>query len=121
MTPDPLRLDETRKWMELSRDDLQTADILIAARRYSQALFLCQQAAEKALKGFLTFHQRSFAKTHDLEELRPECVSIDSSLQAVISQPRSLSKYAWRFRYPGFRYKPDENEAKEAFQKPQRS
>jgi len=35
------------------------------------ALFHCQQAVEKALKGFLTWHDRPFEKTHDLGAVFP--------------------------------------------------
>ena len=34
-----------------------------------EALYHCQQAAEKALKGFLAFHDHPFRRTHDLREL----------------------------------------------------
>jgi HEPN domain-containing protein len=107
MTPDPLLLDETHAWLDRARRDLRAAKVLIGAEEYAGALFNCQQAAEKALKGFLTFHQRPFAKTHDLSELRPDCLAIDASLQPVLAQADELTKYAWRFRYPGAPYEPD--------------
>jgi HEPN domain-containing protein len=62
MTPEQLRLDETRAWLTRSRHDLRSAKLLIAGEEHAKALFHCQQAAEKALKGFLTFHQKSFGK-----------------------------------------------------------
>jgi HEPN domain-containing protein len=56
MTPEQLRLEETRAWFDRARHDLRSAKLLIAGDEYAEALFHCQQAAEKALKGFLTFH-----------------------------------------------------------------
>jgi HEPN domain-containing protein len=37
------------------------------------ATFHCQQAVEKTIKAFLTWHDRAFRKTHDLVELGAEC------------------------------------------------
>ena len=117
MTPDQLRLDETHAWLERARRDLRAASLLIAGQMYAEALFHCQQAAEKALKGFLTFHQRPFQKTHDLSEVGPECVAIDGSLRSVYDQIKALTEYAWRFRYPGAPYEPDAAEAADGLQK----
>jgi hypothetical protein len=43
-----------------ARIDLAASPPLIG-----DALFHCQQAAEKGMKGFLTMHDRIFQKTHD--------------------------------------------------------
>ena len=117
MTPDELRLDETRSWLDRARKDLRAATFLTAGGFHAEALFHCQQAAEKALKGFLTFHQRRFRKTHILGELSPECLSIDRSLEPVIAQAEGLTQYAWRFRYPGAPYEPDGTESGRALEK----
>ena len=37
--------------------------------------------------------------------------AIDGSLAPVLDQANSLTDYAWRFRYPGAPYEPDETEA----------
>jgi HEPN domain-containing protein len=63
-----------------------------------EAVFQCQQAAEKALKGFLAWHGRSFRKTHNLEEIGEQCLAVDQSLRGVIDQAVPLSEYAWKFR-----------------------
>lgn len=71
----------------------------------------------KALKAFLTFHDRAFRKTHDLSDLSPECLAIDNSLQSAVSQAEGLTQYAWRFRYPGMPYEPDTTEAQDGLQR----
>ena len=63
---------------------LAGAKLLIAGEANAEALFHCQQAVEKALKAFLTFHEGTFRKTHDLGDLSPECLAIDASLQPAI-------------------------------------
>lgn len=117
MTPDQLRLDESHAWLHRARRDLYAAKLLISGEAHAEALFHCQQAVEKALKAFLTFHQKPFRKTHDLGELTPDCLAIDASLRSVFAQIQPFSKYAWRFRYPGVPYEPDVAEAAEGLQK----
>ena len=80
MTPDPLLLEETHTWLDRARRDLRAVRLLIAGEVYAEALFHCQQAAEKALKAFLTFHDQPFRKTHDLASLGRQCANIDATL-----------------------------------------
>ena len=79
-----------------------------------EAVFHCQQAAEKALKGFLTWHGCTFRRTHNLEEVGEQCLTIDQSLREFVDQAVPLSEYAWKFRYPGEPAQPQPEEATEA-------
>jgi len=65
------------------------------------ATFHAQQAAEKALKGFLTWHDTPFRKTHDLLELATTCAPIDSDLGSLATPATALTPFAWSSRYPG--------------------
>jgi HEPN domain-containing protein len=65
------------------------------------ALYHCQQAAEKALKGFLAWHDQPFPKTHDLGKLGKQAVELDQTLEPLIDEVVEYTKYAWMFRYPG--------------------
>lgn len=111
MTPDELRLEEAWAWLERAHRDLQAAKLLLAGNAHAEALFHCQQAVEKVLKAFLTFHRQAFRKTHDMGELTPGCLAIDGSLGSVAVLAETLTPYAWRFRYPGVPYEPDAAEA----------
>jgi HEPN domain-containing protein len=111
MTPEELRINEACAWMDRSRRDLHSAELLIAGGEYADALFHSQQAAEKAMKAFLTFHQIEFQKTHDLARLSRHCVVIDGSLSSALAPAYGLSRYAWVFRYPGAPYMPEAQEA----------
>lgn len=77
-------------------------------------VFHCQQAAEKALKGFLVWNDQPFRKTHNLEELGEACLRPDRSLEPTVNRAVPLTEYAWRFRYPGEPEQPTPNEAHEA-------
>ena len=102
--------------MARARSDLESAEGLSNISKYGDALFFCQQAAEKALKAFLTFHQTPFRKTQYLRDLVPDCLAIDGSLRPTLDPIDSFSEYAWRFRYSGAPYEPDAAEVARAFQ-----
>jgi len=115
MTPLEMLLDETKQWVRRAQGDLRAAE-LCASELPTESLYHCQQCAEKLLKAFLTWHQISFRKTHELRELGEACEAIESSLSASITPAYELSKYAWLFRYPGAPYEPDPEEAKAGIQ-----
>jgi HEPN domain-containing protein len=115
MTPEELRLDEAKRWLEQAGKDLNAARILAPAEP-SRSAFHSQQAAEKAAKGFLAFHNAPFRKTHDLEELGKQCVALNPSLTGVFAKAESLTDYAVVFRYLEAPHEPDEAEAAEALE-----
>jgi HEPN domain-containing protein len=61
------------------------------------ALYYCQQAAEKALKWFLVWHDQPFPKTHDLGKLDKQAVDLDQTLDIFIDEVVEFTKYAWMF------------------------
>ena len=65
------RQREAQAWLRKADDDVRSAQVDLAADPplIEDALFHCQQAAEKAAKAFLTAHDTIFRKTHDLDEL----------------------------------------------------
>ena len=106
---------EVQVWLQKAENDLRSAQVDLAADPplIEDALFHCQQAAEKAMKAFLTAHDTIFRKTHDLDELATVCEKIDASLRAALSPARDLTVFAWEFRYPDSGEAPPEAEAHE--------
>lgn len=113
---DPARVAEARAWVVRAARDLRAAEHEFHAvpPLLDDIVFHCQQAAEKALKGFLTWHDRPFRKTHSLEELGEQCLALDSALRPIIDQAVPLTEYAWKFRYPGETEEPSRTEAEDA-------
>lgn len=111
-----MRAADTRAWLARAEDDLRGAEIDLAASPplRGDAAFHCQQAVEKALKAFLTWHDRPFRKTHDLVELGAECVAINPALEPHLRGTAPLTEYAWRYRYPGEPSHPEESEVRQA-------
>ena len=68
MTPDELLRNEAAKWLREAAKDQNAAKVLLQAEP-SRSVFHSQQAAEKAIKAFLTFHQIAFRRTHNLTDL----------------------------------------------------
>lgn len=114
---DPVRAANTREWLLRAEEDLAAAERLLCSSSplVRTALFHCQQAAEKAFKAFLTWHDVPFRRVHILEELGEASVRADPSLAPVVARAVPLSVYAVRFRYPGAPYQPTLEEAQAAY------
>jgi len=110
MTPEELRHDEANRWLASAAKDLNAARILAAAEP-TASVFHSQQAAEKAAKAFLAYHNVSFRKVHDLEELGKQCNALDPSLSPLVREAAGLNEYAVVFRYLDAPREPDEAEA----------
>ncbi len=113
MTPNELLRNEAAKWLRQAAKDRNAAQVLLEAEP-SRSVFHSQQAAGKATKAFLTFHQIAFRKTHDLTELGSQCVTVDPGLETILRDTEGLTDYASGFRYPDSPYEPDAAEAAEA-------
>ena len=102
MDPDPVRVANAAAWLRKASQDLFRVDRCMTAESpdLEDALFHCQQAAEKALKAFLSWHDVPFRKTHDLAVLGTQCGGIDGTLNQFVARLDDLTEYAWVYRYP---------------------
>ncbi len=121
MPHDPELTAETRGWLVRAYRDLASGRVLLAAQvsLTGNATFHAQQAVEKAMKGFLTWHSRVFRKTHNLTELGEMCVRLDARLEPLLRRAAELTDYAWKFRYPGDQAEPSRQEAEDALKRGQ--
>ena len=110
MTPEASRQDEADRWLAQARKDLNAARLLVSPEP-SRSVFHSQQAAEKAAKAFLAFHDVTFRKTHDLNELGGQCAALNPSLAPLFKEASDLNDYAVVFRYLDAPREPDEKEA----------
>jgi HEPN domain/Nucleotidyltransferase domain len=71
MPPDPALVQDTRAWLRRAWLDIRAAehDMKAEPPPLDDVVFHCQQAAEKALKALLAWHDVPFRKTHDLAEI----------------------------------------------------
>ena len=102
MSLDP-KSKETKEWLTISKTDLAVSRSLAVTQEFAaQAVFHAQQSAEKALKGFLVWHQERFKKDHDLGYLGDMAIKKDPTLSDLIDDAVLLNPYAVTARYPGF-------------------
>jgi len=93
----------TRDWLTKAAHDLQAARIVSATSDgpLDTAIYHCQQAAEKALKGWLTWRGVTAAKTHDLVRLIAEAADSTPEFAQFEEAAEILTPYVSAFRYPG--------------------
>ncbi len=114
MPREDARLEDARAWLAKAELDLRAADLELGAPQaglWGDVAFHTQQAAEKALKAVLAWHDEPFRKTHSIEELGRACTAIDPGLGDLVDAAVPLTEYAWKFRYPGDVGDPTHDEA----------
>ncbi len=101
--PDKIRDEFVHQWLSKAEEDFSAAKSLITygASFLSTVCFHSQQAAEKYLKAFLTYHQVEFPKTHDIDELLDLIAPTDSKLSESLRDVIVLTNYGVDVRYPG--------------------
>lgn len=116
MPHDPALVADTRAWLAKALADLRAAEYLLQAvpPLLAGVVFHTQQAAEKAMKAFLAWHDEPFRKTHNLEELGRQTLAFDPALRPLVDRAVELTPYAWKYRYPGEPTEPSAQEAEAA-------
>jgi HEPN domain-containing protein len=115
---DETRSDLIRKWIEKAHGDLESARKLASAPDpiLETAFFHCQQAAEKAVKGYLAYRDRPLEKTHDVERLVSLAMACEPGFAAWQTAAETLTPYATAYRYPRDVVEPDAELYQEAEQ-----
>ena len=99
--------EETKLWLNKSKDDLKKAKSNFKIKNYDVASFLCQQAVEKGLKAVLIERTNTFPKIHDLVRLG-KLVSLSNNL---LKDCEVLNPVYIETRYPIFNRKYSKKEA----------
>lgn len=111
------REELVRSWLIKAHRDLLSAHELASADipLLDTAAYHCQQAAEKAVKGYLLYHDVRFEKSHDIVLLISQAVDIDPTFSGFFEAARLLTPLAVEFRYPGDYVEPELEEFQEAY------
>ena len=104
------------QWLDKAETDVQAAESLLSREPplLYPSCFFSQQAAEKYLKGFLTWNRVDFPKTHDLKELLDLAETVNSHLARSLQKTIVLTPYGVEVRYPGDMPEPTVAETQEA-------
>jgi len=88
-------------WRQKADDDFSAATILSEHSGPAATIcFLCQQAAEKYLKGYLLLRGRPLKRIHQLDALLEDCTTLDESFQCLVEDAVLLKEYYITSRYP---------------------
>lgn len=110
--------EEIQKWVIKSEHDLGSAYRLMEGDEpyLDTAVFHCQQAVEKAMKAFLTYHDIVFEKTHNLTVLLELSLPVEPTFEQWREVADKLTPYAVQLRYPDDVLEPEQHEAEQALQ-----
>ena len=102
MNETDFRRQKANERLKKGYSDLRTAEILMKEEHppTDTACFHCQQAVEKYLKGYLTFQEINFLKSHDLDYLLKLCKDSDDKFADYEEAALILNKYGIEPRYP---------------------
>lgn len=105
-------------WFRIGNNELEFAKLGFngSGAFYPSICFMCQQTAEKYLKGFLLFSKKTYPKIHDLTELIKLCGKVDSDFLKFLGEADYLSQYYLVVRYPIEYKEASRKEAKEAIE-----
>ena len=105
------------RWLQKAESDIKVArHVFEMDEPPTDAIcFHCQQAIEKYLKAFLTYHNARVKKTHDLGILLEMCLEIDKEFESTDTDKiANLTPFAVEIRYPDEIYSPSIDECKES-------
>jgi HEPN domain-containing protein len=98
MNPSPF--EEGMRWLLQAKHDMDDARYAAEGNRFNLACFLAQQAAEKALKGYLYAKGRSLILAHSVARLCQAATETDATFDSLRALASPLDKYYIPTRYP---------------------
>lgn len=103
-------------WFAIAKRDLDSARRLTTDPDpyLDTAIYHYQQAAEKAVKGFLVFHNQDFPKTHDVRKVIAIAETIEPRFGAWLDAGELLTPFATAFRYTDDILEPSQDEFDQA-------
>jgi HEPN domain-containing protein len=88
------------RWLRQAEHDRSIAGGHQERGDFSDACFMAEQAAQKALKAFLIGHGHRSVPIHSVAQLAERCAQIDPAFSAHITDGRVLDQYYIPTRYP---------------------
>ena len=96
------RTVEAQRWLVVAQEDMRVAQVCLdlAEPLRGGAAYHLQQAAEKAIKGFLIQAGQSFRHTHDLQELGSLGAGQFPEHASLFARLGPMTVWATAYRYP---------------------
>jgi HEPN domain-containing protein len=89
-----------QSWITRAEDDIRWTEANIREEIWYGACFTAQQAAEKALKGYLIFRKEEVRKIHDISALLERCIRLTPTFETIRENTLPLVDYYLPTRYP---------------------
>lgn len=107
-----------QSWLIKAQHDLASADVLSQSHLplLDTAIYHCQQAAEKSVKGFLVYCDHEFERVHDVEALIRAALPYEAGFASYAGTGRMLTPYSRTFRYPGTAIQPTDDQFDRAYE-----
>lgn len=93
-------LSKAEPWMQTANNDLRAARLLRDGQFWSLTCFMAQQAAEKAIKGYLRSCGETAYTGHGLTGLCHRCIAHDPESGQIMDACRRLGRHYIPTRYP---------------------
>ena len=89
-------------WLDRADEDLNALEGVLTRQQVSWgvAVWLAQQAVEKALKGMLVSRGVAPRRTHDLMELLDACVHLEPRMATLVEGCSMVAGFGPEIRYP---------------------
>jgi HEPN domain-containing protein len=116
MNVPPEVVEVLRQWVRKAEHDIEAANRIMAIEDgcpFDTVCFHCQQAAEKYLKGLLTYLGIQAPRTHDLKALAA-LTPLEQRFPIPVEDLAQLNPYAVDLRYADDWREPQLNDAKRA-------
>jgi HEPN domain-containing protein len=97
------KMEILQGWLNKGEEELRSAEYLSTMHHPTPdetICYLCQQSAEKYLKGFLFLCDIEPPKTHDLIELITMCLPYNNNFSVLMPKAQVLTNYGVMPRYP---------------------
>jgi HEPN domain-containing protein len=88
------------RWLRQAEHDLAIARGHQERGDFSDACFMAEQAAQKALKAFLIAYGQRSVPIHSVAQLTEHCAQVDPAFTVHITAGRVLDQYYIPTRYP---------------------
>ncbi len=113
---DEAKRELVRSWLTKASHDLAAARLLAMdpPALLDVAVYHCQQAAEKALKGYLVSLDQRAERTDDVGLLIERAMEIEPTFSTWRDAADRLTPFATTYRHPGTDNQPDAEEFAEA-------
>jgi HEPN domain-containing protein len=84
--------------LRVANEDLEGAKLLASANNRN-AVYLCEQAAEKIIRAIVTSEAKHAGVRHELAEM-VDLIPDENTLKPLLRKIEHLSQYATAYRYP---------------------